>query len=259
MDTGQAAKNSGLSGIMEIKVNSRFFEKGDKYNYSAQPISLFQQAVPGLCEERGIGGVGSEIGTGHGKDGICGRRIFKEDLRKKFIILRASPLCFIAHADPGAVGAGIDDMGVTGRQQRAFMRAAGPVPYIVADIVIKAPVQKAGKTAGCAHPEKKAADGEREIHAAVHDVSRREGTGVKPDFFPRILQEPEGVLLFFEGILFRNPDIDAASQVCGFHGIQDRDAGEELPADGSQNSVSPGIAFLGFIGQRLGHFPSQPF
>lgn len=115
-------------------------------------------------------------------------------------------------------------------------------------------MQKAGKTAGCAHPEKKAADGEREIHAAVHDVSRREGTGVKPDFFPRILQEPEGVLLFFEGILFRNPDIDAASQVCGFHGIQDRDAGEELPADGSQNSVSPGIAFLGFIGQRLGHF-----
>lgn len=67
---------------MELKEISRFFEKGDKYNYSAQPISLFQQAVFGLCEERGIGGVGSEIGTGHGEDGICGRRILKEDLRK---------------------------------------------------------------------------------------------------------------------------------------------------------------------------------
>lgn len=68
---------------MEFKENSRFFEKGYKYNYSAQPISLFQQAVSGLCEESGIGGIGSEIGTGHGEDGICGRRIFKEDLRKK--------------------------------------------------------------------------------------------------------------------------------------------------------------------------------
>ena len=53
MDTGQAAKNSGLSGIMEIKVNSRFFEKGDKYNYSAQPISLFQQAVPACARREG--------------------------------------------------------------------------------------------------------------------------------------------------------------------------------------------------------------
>lgn len=103
---------------------------------------------------------------------------------EEIVFLRAGPLGFIAHADPGAMGAGIDDVRVPGRQQGSLVGTAGAVPDIVANIVVKAPVEKTGELVSGTHPQKQAAYGERQIHAAVHDAAGGKRTGIKPDFFP---------------------------------------------------------------------------
>ena len=70
------------------------------------------------------------------------------------------------------------------------------IPDITADIVIKAPVEKTGEVITGTHPQKQAAYGKRKIHAAVHDASGWKCTGIKPDFFPGVLESAKGILPF---------------------------------------------------------------
>ena len=98
-----------------------------------------------LHNNRRVRGIIPEVHAGRGYDFFFPACMDFFQEAEEIVFLRAGPLGFIAHADPGAMGAGIDDVRVPGRQQGSLVGTAGAVPDIVADIVVKAPVEKTGE------------------------------------------------------------------------------------------------------------------
>ncbi len=183
--------------------------------------------------------------------GFFGRQAKR--LHKKLVILGSGALGFKAHAFQGTLLAGIHNVGVSGRQQFAFVRAAGAVPDVAADIIVKTPVEKSFKPVESGHPENETAHGKRQIHTSVHYGAGGKSAGIKPHFFAGRFQGFVFVLPFFIGILLGNPNVNRPAQICGLHGFNDRDSGKKLPEYSGKDAVSAVVAGLRLIGQRLGH------
>lgn len=146
-------------------------------------------------------GIGTEIAADalNKRIGFFGRQAKR--LHKKLVILGSGALGFKAHAFQGTLLAGIHNVGVSGRQQFAFVRAAGAVPDVAADIIVKTPVEKSFKPVESGHPENETAHGKRQIHTSVHYGAGGKSAGIKPHFFAGRFQGFVFVLPFFIGIL----------------------------------------------------------